>query len=522
MRVFVDQANFQEFQLRDGALTGIRNHEPIVVAQSGVQEFTLAQAGTTIHLVASLQGSLIHWKGEEAFSSQEIGSDAFTGNGLKLLADPSERLHLFYLLRQPRGGSTLHHQVFMNDQWAEPVVVSSNVSIDPKNFVVAWDPQGGVQAVYCGEHDSFLYYRSYNKDQRLWSGAVPLARGQCSRPVCRVFDSDLHLTWVEEEKESILKYRLKNSRWHKEQTLSNTGSSVYESGWNWDSEALKVFWMQGGNLWIRSWDRGEWLGATKGNLSDVQPGLWALVSPDGSSFINLYYQVSIGKKADVPQVARQSSFTEQSIVQHSLAHEPYPQQPELLKQPEQPNQPEQLQQPASQVTLSQETPSQETPSRDPHLQHPTRLDSSASNEPFSQVPTKEPSQREHQLESQLIKQAFYWQKDLTDFKEDLMDTLIGLVKDSLRPQSEGEKDEEKQDENSQKHSFIEDLEEALSPLTQRLTDIESEVRRLSVLLRENQRELYDYLDQKLRTLENRSLIEAEPPRTPYVGKVFRK
>ncbi|NLL43733.1 MAG: hypothetical protein GX251_10390 [Firmicutes bacterium] len=243
MLIKIRHPKFNSVELRDGSLVIHSMQGRARMLQENVEDVAVDVTDGVIRVVAFLDKTYAWcFSGRDDLRSERIEFDLPYGGGGKLTADGRGNIHLLYLAKQAVGsGSLLRHQVY-TDQWSIPQTVSTNVFADKSSFSASWHGDGYLHLVYCGYQDQPLYYRVYDLERRVWSGAVVFSEARCSRPQFIPTPETLYLFWQEERDNTVLKVRSKKENWSPVAQVSTGDGHAAAVGFSRQNNEWKVLW----------------------------------------------------------------------------------------------------------------------------------------------------------------------------------------------------------------------------------------------------------------------------------------
>ena len=256
MLIKIKHPKFNSVELRDGSLVIHSMQGKAIMLQENVKDVAVAVAGGFLRIVAFM-GKTYAWcfSGEDDLRSERIDFELPCAGGGRLLADGQGNTHLLYFANQAVGsGSLLRHQIF-TDQWSVPQTVSTNVFAEKSSFSASWHGDGYLHLVYCCHQDQPLFYRVYDLERRVWSGAVVFSEERCSRPQFISTPEKLYLFWQEERDRTVLRVRSKKENWSPAAQVSSGDGHAANVGFSWQGDEWKVYWGEEGRLFVSPFDR---------------------------------------------------------------------------------------------------------------------------------------------------------------------------------------------------------------------------------------------------------------------------
>lgn len=211
----------------------------------GVTDVVAAVDEGLIHIVVFMGSKDYAWHlyGRESFNRDRFELGQVYGGGARLVLDDAGKVHLLHLTRQSPGrGALLKHRIF-SQSWAAPLAVSSDVSTQGLNLSAAWHSDGYLHIVYCCHREQHLYYRVFDPQQGVWSGAIPFSRKRCSNPHL-IPAARLYLFWQEEDAKIGLFVREKEAVWSETRRISEQNAHTSGVGFAVEEGAWSIFWRE--------------------------------------------------------------------------------------------------------------------------------------------------------------------------------------------------------------------------------------------------------------------------------------
>ncbi len=318
MRIHLNHPRFNWVGTENKELVMNRNENRKTLYHDQVEDFAVAQSADTLHVVALVgKKTLLYWTGVDGFESAEIANEHQIVGGLNLVIDDQQQLHVFYLRKNLRGmGCTLVHR-YLKESWSDPIIVCTNATGTADDYHICHGLTGYLHLVYSSQTEGMLLYRGYDIKQRVWSGGVPLMRNECSLPHFFPTDTALLLTWIEEAKNNTLKGRWLTDQWSTTETLSDSQQDVFQPGYAWENGAVKVFWIQGGQLIYRVYDDGKWLPPISMKEHDYVLRQQLIVVNKGSTTCPIYEENSVEPQTRAEQTVNPQT-TEMEVAETKL------------------------------------------------------------------------------------------------------------------------------------------------------------------------------------------------------------
>lgn len=228
-----------------------------------IHDATLNKKGEICAVIVDNHNNFIYLRGypgnweEENFNREE---KIKTVNGLQLLADHQQKLHLIYLLTVNNGERwwLLHHR-FNGSRWEEPRVIDFG-SFGATNYghalVDHWNRLHLVYRVNTG-NEAPLYYRLFSTAGLNWSKASQLApTGENSFPfLAEDINQNLHLVWCcHKNNRYIILYRQRMrggwpiGRWYPPLELSSPLEKPGLPYLKVEEARLTAYWLTGGEI----------------------------------------------------------------------------------------------------------------------------------------------------------------------------------------------------------------------------------------------------------------------------------
>ncbi len=249
----------------------------------GAGHFAAAVSGKVLHIVGFLEGDFAwHYYGEKELRQERIDLGGVYGGGAKLITDSFGGVHLLYFTKQATGYTSLLRHCIFQEEWFGPLLVTANIPADAAGFSAAWHRDQYLHAVYCGYRQGRLFYRVFDLERRIWSGAAPLTETQASQPQL-VPAQDLHLFWQEQEKYTVLKVRVKGDTWGIPQRLGTGKAHVSQVGFAKNKE-WRVFFSQGDKFYETTF--GSWAQPTQQERG-LYDYTWAVIETKDSGGLTM-------------------------------------------------------------------------------------------------------------------------------------------------------------------------------------------------------------------------------------------
>lgn len=254
----------------------------LTLYQELVNESAVTVINDTIHIVALLNNQrLVHWYGERDLISEDLGMVKQLIKGLQLVTDCNGKIHLFYLQQNIKQHDYSLIQRVFTDSWSDQLRVTTNISTMSYDYNVCPGLEKYLHLNYVGLEGDTLFYRCLDLDSKLWSGAIPLVREECSRPQLYINTSNLLLTWIGDTEEGKrLKANWLKNTWGKPVSLSSISKEIRQPGISIEEDYLLINWIEGSDLCFRKYDQ-NWSELMKVSLEEkVQKNKTVIV--DGS------------------------------------------------------------------------------------------------------------------------------------------------------------------------------------------------------------------------------------------------
>lgn len=255
MLIKIRHPKFSSVELRDGSLVIHSMQGKARVLQENVADAAVVVNGEAVRIVGFLNKTYAwHFSGTDDLQSERIEFDQLYEGGGRLINDGLGNSHLFYFTKQAVGhGVQLRHQIF-SEKWSIPQAVSINVFAERSSLSASWNSDGYLHLVYCGHSDQQLFYRVYNVEHRVWSGAVVFSEERCSYPQFIPTAERLYLFWQEENEKTILRVRQKEQQWSPITCISSGEGHVSNVGYSVQNGYWRVLWGEGSGFYEARFD----------------------------------------------------------------------------------------------------------------------------------------------------------------------------------------------------------------------------------------------------------------------------
>jgi len=253
----IDHPNFSSIELRGQTLIVHSMQAGPRVLRENVQDAAVVAQGSVVQIMAFLNADYAwFFRGQDELHSERLELGQSYGGGGRLIQDGLGRCHLFYFVRPSPGPSCLlcHHH--FTDAWSGPQTVSANVFGEPWGFSVSWHSDQYLHLAYLAHKDRRLLYRVYDLEHGLWSGAVTFSEASCAHPHF-VSAGPLHLFWLEELEQTMLKARHKTEHWSAPISLSTGRGHAGSVGFSHASGQWSVLWGEGSDFYQVPFGRWE-------------------------------------------------------------------------------------------------------------------------------------------------------------------------------------------------------------------------------------------------------------------------
>jgi hypothetical protein len=297
----IKHPKFRSIELRDGSLVIHSMQGKARVLQESVDDFAVVVQAELIHIVGFVKQTYAwFFRGTDDFRSERIELGQAYGGGGRLVSDGAGNSHLFYFVKQAVGhGVQLRHQTF-TDSWSVPQTVSINVFAEHSSYGSAWHEDGYLHLVYCGHADQQLFYRVYDLDRRLWSGAVMFSEERCSHPQFIQATGRLYLFWQEDRSKNTLQVRYKEGDWSGVKQVSSGEGHVSNVGYSLEDGQWMVYWGEESRFYEASF--GSWSDRTIVKREDYNYA-WVV---EGQQTIAVYEsKIELPKAVADPEVPQQ-------------------------------------------------------------------------------------------------------------------------------------------------------------------------------------------------------------------------
>lgn len=259
MRIQLTHPHYQILEDEGDTLVLKSKQQELLLQQGQIAEPTATLVNQTIHIVALLNKQrLVHWHGEKDLIAEDISRDKQPIKGLQLITDSDGKVNLFYLQQNAKQGDYTLIQRVYTDSWSEPLRVTTNISNMSDDYRVCPGLDNYLHLVYVGLEGDTLFYRCFDLAGKIWSGAIPLVKEECSSPQIYLNRDNLLLTWISETDDGKrLRALWQKGTWGKPESLSLSGKDIYQPGISWEDGLLTIHWLEGTQLCARRYDQ-QW------------------------------------------------------------------------------------------------------------------------------------------------------------------------------------------------------------------------------------------------------------------------
>lgn len=234
-------------------LLGMESELPLYAGE--IQSCAITLVDNMIHIVA-IRGDkvMMHWSGSEKMTMHQIDCGGQPLREVQLLTDNDGIVHLFYLEQNlKQTGYGLVHRIYENG-WDEPLRVTTNIGSSQGDYQISYGYQGNLHLVYLSQTNDTVYYRAFDLNNKLWSGAIPLAKEECSNLLLHVLPNEMLILWLRcTEHGHEVKVIRQAGTWTKPTIISSLRRDIAFPAVNLNADELQVIWMQGSSLWASSY-----------------------------------------------------------------------------------------------------------------------------------------------------------------------------------------------------------------------------------------------------------------------------